>query len=87
MGHPAMFHNPEEVMRLMQGIQSEWSMLEQVLALRRRSRSPRDGPKIKMPEKKDHKNEKVSGLIDATKFSGIAQASRHKWKSKVNSTL
>jgi len=40
-----------------------------------------------MPEKKDHKNEKVSGLIDAAKFPGIAQASRHKWKSKVNSTL
>lgn len=42
MGHPAVFHNPEEIMRLMQGIQSEWSMLVQ--ALWRRSRSPRDGP-------------------------------------------
>jgi len=42
--HPDVFHNPEEVMRLMQGIQSEWSMLEQMPALRRRSRSPRDGP-------------------------------------------
>ncbi|AES89996.1 hypothetical protein MTR_4g083040 [Medicago truncatula] len=27
MGHPAVFHNPEEVMRLMQGIHFEWSML------------------------------------------------------------
>lgn len=44
MGHPAVFHNPEEIMRLMQGIQSEWSMLEQVPAPRRRSRNPRDGP-------------------------------------------
>jgi len=44
MGHPALFHNPEEVMRLMQRIQFEWSMLEQVPAPRRRSRSPRDGP-------------------------------------------
>jgi len=26
-----------------------------------------------MPEKKDHKNEKVSGLIDAAKFLGIAK--------------
>ena len=42
MRHPAMFHNPEEVMRLMQGMQSEWSMLEQMPAPRRRS--PRDGP-------------------------------------------
>jgi len=31
--------------------------------------------------------DKVSGLIDAAKFPGIAQASRHKWKSKANSTL
>ena len=44
MGHPDVFRNPEEVMRLMQGIQSEWSMLEQIPAPRRRSRSPRDGP-------------------------------------------
>ncbi|RHN53594.1 putative aminotransferase-like, plant mobile domain-containing protein [Medicago truncatula] len=44
MGHPVVFHNSEEVMRLMQGIQSEWSMLEQVPAPRRRSRNPRDGP-------------------------------------------
>ena len=44
MGHPDVFHNPKEVMRLMQGIQFEWSMLEQMLAPRRRSRSPRDGP-------------------------------------------
>ena len=44
LGHPDVFRNPEEVMRLMQGIQSEWSMLEQMLAPRRRSRSPRDGP-------------------------------------------
>ena len=36
MGHPAVFHDLEEVMRLMQGIQSEWSMLEQVPAPRRR---------------------------------------------------
>jgi len=42
MRHPAVFHNPEEVMRLMQGIQYEWSMLEQISASRRRSRSPRD---------------------------------------------
>jgi len=44
MGHPDVFRNPEEVMRLMQGIQFEWSMLEQMLAPRRRSRNPRDGP-------------------------------------------
>jgi len=44
MGHPAVFHDPEEVMHLMQGIRSEWSMLEQVPAPRRRSMSPRDGP-------------------------------------------
>ena len=44
MGHPDVFLNPEEVMRLMQGIQSKWSMLEQMSAPRRRSRSPRDGP-------------------------------------------
>jgi len=44
MGHPDVFRNPEEVMPLMQGIQSEWSMLEQMPAPRRRSRSPRDGP-------------------------------------------
>jgi hypothetical protein len=35
MGHPAVFHNPEEVIHLMQGIQSEWSMLEQMSAPRR----------------------------------------------------
>jgi len=40
MAHPAVFHNLEEVMRLMQGIQFEWSMLEQMPASRRRSRSP-----------------------------------------------
>ena len=44
MEHPDVFCNPEEVMRLMQGIQSEWSMLEQMSASRRRSRSQRDGP-------------------------------------------
>jgi len=44
MAHSAVFHNTWEVMRLMQDIQSEWSMLEQVSAPRRRSRSPRDGP-------------------------------------------
>jgi len=44
MGHHDVFHNLEEVIRLMQGIQSEWSMLEQMPAPRRRSRSPRDGP-------------------------------------------
>jgi len=44
MGHPDVFHNPKEVICLMQGIQSEWSMLEQMSAPRRRSRSPRDGP-------------------------------------------
>ena len=38
MGHPAVFHNPEEVIRLMRGIQSEWSMMEQMSAPRRRSR-------------------------------------------------
>ena len=43
MGHPAVFHNPEEVMRLIHGIQSEWSMLEQMSAPRRRSRIPQDG--------------------------------------------
>jgi len=43
MAHPVVFHNPKEVIRLMQGIQSEWSMLEQMPALRR-SRSPWDGP-------------------------------------------
>jgi len=42
MGHPVVFHNPEEVIRLMHGIQSEWSMLEQMPAPRR-SRSLRDG--------------------------------------------
>ena len=42
MRHPDVFHNPEEVIRLMQGIQSEWSMLEQMPAPRRRSRSPRE---------------------------------------------
>ncbi|RHN74431.1 hypothetical protein MtrunA17_Chr2g0310341 [Medicago truncatula] len=41
MGHPDVFRNPEEVLRMMQGIQSEWSMLEQMPAPRRRSRSPR----------------------------------------------
>jgi hypothetical protein len=44
MGHHDVFHNPEEVMLLMQGIQSEWSMLEQLPTPRRRSRSPQDGP-------------------------------------------
>jgi len=44
MGHHDVFRNPKEVMRLMQGIQSEWSMLEQMQAPWRRSRSPRDGP-------------------------------------------
>jgi len=44
MGRPDVLRNPEEVMRLMQGIQSKWSMLEQMSAPRRRSRSPRDGP-------------------------------------------
>jgi len=42
MGHPDVFHKPEEAMRLMQGIQSEWSMLEQMSAPRWRSRSPRE---------------------------------------------
>jgi len=42
MGHPDLFRNPEEVLRLMQGIQSEWSMLEQMPVLRRRSRSPQE---------------------------------------------
>jgi len=44
MGHHDVFHNPEEVIRLMQDIQSEWSMLEQISAPRRRSRSPRGRP-------------------------------------------
>jgi len=44
MTHPVVFHNPYEVIRLMQGIQSEWCMLEQMRAPRRRSRSPQDGP-------------------------------------------
>ena len=44
MGHPDVFRNLEEVMRLMQGMRSEWSMLEQMPAPRKRSRSPRDGP-------------------------------------------
>jgi len=44
IGHHDVFHNPEEVIRLVQGIRSEWSMLEQMSAPRRRSRSPRDGP-------------------------------------------
>jgi len=39
-----VFHNSEEVIRLMQDIQSEWSMLEQMSAPRRRSSSPQDGP-------------------------------------------
>jgi hypothetical protein len=43
IGHPNVFGNPE-VLRIMQGIQSEWSMLEQVPTPRRRSRSPQDGP-------------------------------------------
>jgi hypothetical protein len=43
IGHPDVFGNPE-VLHIMQGIQSEWSMLEQVPAPRRRSRSPQDGP-------------------------------------------
>jgi len=41
MGHPNVFANPEEVLRLMQGIQSKWSMLEQMPASQRRSMSPR----------------------------------------------
>jgi len=41
MGHPDVFGNPE-VLRIMQGIQSEWSMMEQMAPPRRRSRSPRD---------------------------------------------
>jgi len=41
MGHPDVFGNPE-VLRIMQGIQSEWSMMEQKPPPRRRSRSPRD---------------------------------------------
>jgi len=44
MGHPDVFRNPEEVMRLMQGIQSKWSMLEQMPASQRKSKSPWDGP-------------------------------------------
>ena len=43
MRHPDVFRN-QEVMHLMQGIQSELSMLEQMSAPRRRTRSPRDGP-------------------------------------------
>jgi hypothetical protein len=43
LGHPDVFGNPE-VLRIIQGIQSEWSMLEQMPTPRRRSRSPRDGP-------------------------------------------
>jgi len=41
--NPDVFHNLEEVIRLIQGIQSEWSMLQQMSAPQRRSRSPRDG--------------------------------------------
>jgi len=41
MGHPDVFGNPE-VLRIMQGIQSEWSMMEQMPPLRRRSKSPRE---------------------------------------------
>jgi len=44
MAHPNVFHNLEEVIRLMHRIQSEWSMLEQMSAPQRRSRSPRAGP-------------------------------------------
>jgi len=44
LGHPDVFRNLEEVMRLKQGIQSEWSIMEQMSAPRRRSRSPRYGP-------------------------------------------
>jgi len=43
MGHPDVSCTPEEVLRLIQGIPSEWSMLEHMSAPRRRSRSPRDG--------------------------------------------
>ena len=43
MGHPDVFGNPE-VLRMMQGIQSKWSMLEQMPTLWRRRRSPWDGP-------------------------------------------
>jgi len=42
MGHLDVLHNPKEVIRLMQGIQSEWSMLEQMPVSRRRSKSPRE---------------------------------------------
>jgi len=42
MRHPDVFRNPEEVLRLIQGIQSEWTTLKQMSALRRRSRSPRE---------------------------------------------
>ncbi len=41
MGHPDVLFHPE-VLRMMQGIQSEWSMMEQMPAPRRRSRSPRE---------------------------------------------
>jgi len=41
MGHPDVFGNLE-VLCIMQGIQSEWSMMEQMPPPRRRSRSPRD---------------------------------------------
>ena len=38
MGHPNVFCNPYEVLHLMRGIQSEWSILEQMPAPRRSSR-------------------------------------------------
>jgi len=41
MAHPDVFSN-SEVLRMMQGIQSEWSMMEQMPAPRRRSRSPQE---------------------------------------------
>jgi len=41
MGHPDVFGNPE-VLRIMQGIQSEWSVMEHIPPPRRRTRSPRE---------------------------------------------
>jgi len=41
MGHPDLFGNPE-VLCMMQGIQSEWSMMEQMSAPQSWSRSPRE---------------------------------------------
>ena len=42
MGHPDVFRNSKEVLRLMQDIQSEWSILEQMPTPWRRSRSPHE---------------------------------------------